>query len=145
MKRVFVCSAYRGDVAANVETARAACREVLRAGNAPFAPHLLYPDLLDDDVAEERALGIAAGRAWLAASHEILVVGAITDGMREEIAAAQALGIPVRYAATPPAPPSPWQRIAAWIESQLPGAWHDRVVLAAIAFVVVAFLFCPGR
>jgi hypothetical protein len=145
VKRVFVCSACRGDVAANVEVARAACREVLRVGDAPFAPHLLYPDLLDDDVPAERALGMEAGRRWLAMSHEVLVVGEVTAGMREEIATAEALGIPVRYVATPPAPPTVWRRFTDWIERQVPGAWQDRVVLAAIAFVVLGFLVCPAR
>ncbi|MCG3134588.1 MAG: hypothetical protein HMLKMBBP_01902 [Planctomycetes bacterium] len=146
MKRVFVCSPYRGDVAANVEIARAACREVLRQGGAPFAPHLLYPDLLDDDVPAERALGIEAGRRWLAMSHEILVVGPVTAGMREEIATAEALGIPVRYAA-PPATPRVREPggLLAWLRGVLPGAWEDRAALAAIALVVLGFLLCPGR
>ena len=146
MKRVFVCSAYRGDVTANVEVARAACREVLRQGDAPFAPHLLYPDVLDDDVPAERTLGMEAGRRWLAASHEVLVVGPVTAGMREEIATAEALGIPVRYA-DPPAKPSGDTRggLLAWLRSVLPGAWEDRAALAAIALVVVGFFLCPGR
>lgn len=146
MKRVFVCSPYRGDVAANVEVARAACREVLRQGDAPFAPHLLYPDLLDDDDRSERAVGIEAGRRWLAMAHEVLVVGPVTAGMREEIATAEALGIPVRYAA-PPATPQARESggLVAWLRGVLPGAWEDRAALAAIALVVLAFLLCPGR
>ena len=146
MRRVFVCSPYRGDVAANVALARAACREVLRLGDAPFAPHLLYPDLLDDDVPVERALGIEAGRRWLAMSHEVLVVGPITAGMREEIATAEALGIPVRYAEPPGTPHTPERSgFVEWLRGMLPGAWEDRAVLAAIALVVVGFLLCPGR
>ena len=146
MKRIFVCSPYRGDVAANVEVARAACREVLRAGDAPFAPHLLYPDVLDDDVPAERTLGIEAGRRWLAMSHEVLVVGPITAGMREEIATAEALGIPVRYAEPPGALRTPERSgFVEWLRGILPGAWEDRAVLAAIALVVVGFLLCPGR
>ncbi|MCE9635786.1 MAG: DUF4406 domain-containing protein [Planctomycetes bacterium] len=146
MKRIFVCSPYRGDVAANVEIARAACREVLRAGDAPLVPHLLYPDVLDDDVPAERSLGIEAGRCWLAMANEVLVVGPITAGMREEIATAEALGIPVRYAAQP-AKPSVQERggIVAWLRGVLPAAWDDRAALAAIALVVLGFLFCPGR
>lgn len=145
MRRVFVCSPYRGDVAANVEIALAACREVLRAGDAPFAPHLLYPDILDDDVPAERALGIEAGRRWLAIAHEVLVVGPVTAGMREEIAAAEVLGIPVRYAA-PPAKPTGRRPdgLLAWLRGVLPVASADRAALVAIALVVLVFLLCPG-
>ena len=146
MRRVFVCSAYRGDVAANVEIARAACREVLRGGDAPFAPHLLYPGLLDDAVPAERALGIEAGRRWLATAHEVLVVGPVTAGMREEIATAEALGIPVRYAA-PTARPPVGERggFLAWMRGVLPTAWEDCAALAGIVLVVLGFFLCPGR
>ncbi len=101
MKRVFVCSPLRGDVAANATVARAACREVARAGDAPLAPHLLYPTFLDDGDAAERALGIGAGLAWLAVADEVLVLGPPTDGMATEIAAAKAIGIPIRYVRLP--------------------------------------------
>lgn len=145
MRRVFVCSPYRGDVAANVEIARAACREVLRVGDAPFAPHLLYPTLLDDEDQEERALGMAAGRAWLEAADEVLVVGPVSAGMRAEIAAAQALGIPIRYAAPAERPRVPMPRgLLDWVRGLVPAAWDDRAVLAALALVVVGFLLCPG-
>ena len=145
MKRVFVCSPYRGDVATNVALARAACREVLRIGDAPFAPHLLYPELLDDDDQEERELGMAAGRTWLVAADEVLVVGPVSDGMRQEIDEALARGIPVRYAETP-RPPCALERpgFGEWLRGLLPCAWQDRAVLAAIALVVLGFLLCPG-
>ena len=46
MRFVIVESPYAGDVAANVEYARAAVADCLRRGEAPFASHLLYT--LDD-------------------------------------------------------------------------------------------------
>lgn len=145
VRRIFVCSPYRGDVAANVDVARATCGVVLRAGDAPFAPHLLYPVLLDDADAEERALGMAAGRAWLEVADEVLVVGPVTDGMRGEIAAAAALGIPIRYVArSESVPPAACQRFTAWLDRVLPGVWRDRAALAAIAAVVLGFLLAPG-
>jgi hypothetical protein len=145
MRRVFVCSPYRGDVVVNVALVRAACREVLRAGDAPFAPHLLYPDLLDDGVADDRAFGIAAGCAWLAAADEVLVVGPVSDGMRQEIDEALAHGIPVRYAETPRPPRAVERRgLGAWLRGLVQPAWQDRAVLAALALVVLLFLLCPG-
>jgi len=100
MKRVFVCSAFRGDVARSVEVARAACEQVVREGDAPFAPHLLYPTFLDDSRSDDRESGIRAGLAWLPAADEILVIGEPTEGMREEISAAEMLGLPIRRIAT---------------------------------------------
>jgi hypothetical protein len=144
VKRVFVCSPYRGDVAANVEIARAACREVLRQRDAPLAPHLHYPDLLDDEVPDERALGMSAGRAWLLAADEVLVVGPVSPGMREEIDLARARGIPVRHADD-----APRQRATWWDRfldrcRGIAAVWEDRAALAALLLVVLAFLLCPG-
>lgn len=96
MKRIFVCSPFRGDVARNLEIAHAACRVVLDHGHAPFAPHVLYPCILDDADPEERAAGIRAGLAWLAASDELWVFGTPTSGMQQEIAEAERLGIAVK-------------------------------------------------
>ena len=50
----------------NKKFARACMRDCLSRGEAPYASHLLYAQegLLDDDVAEERALGMYAGFVW---------------------------------------------------------------------------------
>jgi hypothetical protein len=96
VKRVFVCSPFRGNVEHNLALAEAACRLVLDHGHAPFAPHVLYPRVLDDTDPEQRAAGIRAGLAWLAVCDEVWVFGEPTSGMRHEIAAARELGIEVR-------------------------------------------------
>ncbi len=98
MKRVFICSPYRGDVDANVARAVALCRHVALRGDAPFAPHLMLPRALDDDDPAERELGLAAALAWLAVCDELLVAGPVSRGMMREIEAAAGLGIPVRAA-----------------------------------------------
>lgn len=79
--------------------ARAALRDCLLRGEAPFASHLLYAQahVLDDDVPAERALGMAAGWAWM---HHVALVAVYVDrgissGMEAGIARAQALGIEV--------------------------------------------------
>ena len=50
----------------NKKFARACLRDSLSKGEAPYASHLLYAQegLLNDDIAEERALGIHAGLVW---------------------------------------------------------------------------------
>ncbi len=96
MRRIFVCSPFRGDVEHNLVRAEAACRLVLDHGHAPFAPHVLYPRILDDSDPEQRAAGIRAGLAWLAVCDELWAFGDPTNGMRQEIAAAKELRIEVR-------------------------------------------------
>lgn len=68
MKRVIVESPYAGDIEANVEYARAAMRDCLLRGEAPYASHLLYtqPGVLRDEVPGERVHGIEAGFVWRA-------------------------------------------------------------------------------
>ena len=50
--RVFICSKYAGDIEHNVRVAQALCRMALEAGLAPFAPHLLYTQILKDKLGE---------------------------------------------------------------------------------------------
>ena len=66
MRLVILESPYAGEVEANVLYARACLKDSLSKGESPIASHLLYtqPGVLDDLVADERALGIAAGLAW---------------------------------------------------------------------------------
>lgn len=92
MKRIFICSPYRGDIQANTARALELCRFVLRAGHAPFAPHLFYPQMLDDGDQEQRAAGIAAGMAWLDACDAVLRAGPISEGMYHELKHAERVG-----------------------------------------------------
>ena len=96
--RIFVCSPYAGDVAGNVARARRYTQQVIAQGHAPFAPHLLYPQCLDDDDPQQREAGIACGLAFLRVCDEVWVFGSnITAGMRVEIECARQSGIPVIY------------------------------------------------
>ena len=66
MELVGLESPYAGDVELNVFYARLCMKDCLLRGEAPFASHLIYtqPHILDDDVPEERTLGIEAGKEW---------------------------------------------------------------------------------
>ncbi len=85
---VIIESPYAGEVQLNVEYARAALRDSLARGEAPFASHLLYTQVLDDLVPEQRSQGIAAGFAWgqRAALHAFYVDRGISGGMRSALA-----------------------------------------------------------
>lgn len=101
MRRVIVESPYAGHVAANESYARQALRDCLLRGEAPIASHLLYtqPGVLDDQIAEERELGIEAGLVWGALADATVVYAdrGISRGMELGIARAEAEGRPVEY------------------------------------------------
>lgn len=101
MRRVILESPFAGEVDRNVDFARRCIRDCLKRGEAPIASHLLYtqPGVLDDTVPEERALGIAAGLAWVRAADATVVYVdlGISGGMKLGIEAAVAGGRPVEY------------------------------------------------
>ena len=97
MKLVYIASPYAGDVQANTEAAKGYCRAALEEGVVPIAPHLLYPQFLEDSDPAERNLGLRAGLELLARCDELWVCGPeISPGMSREIQFAQGLGIPIR-------------------------------------------------
>lgn len=101
MKRVVIESPYAGDVERNLRYLRAAMRDCLLRGEAPYASHGFYtqPGVLDDTIASERALGIRAGFAWRAMTDKTVVYDdlGISGGMREGIIDSQNQGIDVEY------------------------------------------------
>lgn len=97
MKIIYVASPYAGDVKKNTEFTKRACRYVLEQGYAFFAPHLLYPTILDEHQPEQRQLGLDMGIAMLSRCDELWCYGDhISLGMHFEIEEADRLKIPVR-------------------------------------------------
>ncbi|ENZ13245.1 DUF4406 domain-containing protein [Enterocloster clostridioformis] len=95
---VYVCSPYSGDVEANVAAARRYCRFAVDKGFIPIAPHLLYPQFLDDKDADERELGLFFGNALMSKCAEVWVFGnRISSGMEAEIRRAKWKGYHLRY------------------------------------------------
>ncbi len=94
MKLIFVCSAFQGKEK-NLEKARAYCKLVMAEGHAPIAPHLLYPQFLDDSDSEQRRTGIKAGLEILKKCDELWYWGQPTSGMAMEIASACRLGLKI--------------------------------------------------
>ena len=62
---VYICSPFSGDVETNVANARRYSRYAVDKGYIPIAPHLLFPQFLDDDNPEERELGLFFGNALM--------------------------------------------------------------------------------
>lgn len=97
MKLIYVASPYAGDVERNVEYAKQACRTVVESGHAFFAPHLMYPAVLNDMVPAERQAGIEMGLTLLHRCDELWCFGpVVSSGMQAEISEAERLRIPVR-------------------------------------------------
>lgn len=109
MRLVVVESPYAADddegVARNEAYARAAMRDCLNRGEAPYASHLLYTQegVLDDRVPAERARGMEAGLCWGARAEATVVYTdlGVSDGMRLGVARATLDGRPVEYRSLP--------------------------------------------
>ena len=71
---VFICSPFAGDIETNTMRAIRYTRFAVASGAIPFAPHLLYPQVLE---------------LWVFGRH-------ISAGMSREIAKAKKRGIPIR-------------------------------------------------
>ncbi len=65
MVKVVIESPYAGDVEKNLSYAKMCLKDSLKRGEAPIASHLLYTQVLDDNLPSERMWGIEAGLAWL--------------------------------------------------------------------------------
>ena len=85
----------------NIKYARLAVRDSLLRGESPIASHLLYTQdsILDDNIPEERQMGIDAGLAWRVEANKSVVYTdrGISKGMNYGIDLAMKQGIPVEY------------------------------------------------
>ena len=96
-RMIYICSPYAGNTEENIAFARQACGYAIRQGAVPLAPHLLYPQILNDSVPEERETGIRLGLEMLERCEELWICGdRMSAGMKRETAYAKARGIPVR-------------------------------------------------
>ena len=94
----FAAPEERGRIA-NRTYAGEALYHSIENGEAPFAGHLLYTQVLDDFIPEERALGIALHIEYLRRCDLVAVYTdrGISPGMRDAIEIANRLGKPVTY------------------------------------------------
>lgn len=98
---VIVESPFAGDIDENVAYARAALRDCLDRGEAPYASHLLYtqPGVLDDTDADQRRHGIEAGLAWgrMASATVVYTDLGISPGMKQGIDRARLEGRQIEF------------------------------------------------
>ncbi len=95
---VYICSPYAGDVEKNVKAAQSYSRFAVDKGYIPVAPHLLFPQFLNDADPAERQLGLFFGIALMSKCAEVWVFGStISAGMEAEIKRARWKNYRLRY------------------------------------------------
>lgn len=95
---VYICSPFAGDIENNVKAAQAYCRFAVDQGYIPIAPHLLFPQFLNDQNPKERQLGLFFGNALMSKCSEVWVFGdRISAGMEAEIKRAKWKNYRLRY------------------------------------------------
>ena len=95
---VYICSPYSGDVEANVQLAQRFCAFAVSARQIPLAPHLHYPQFMDDIDPDTRELAMFFNRILLSKCEQLWAyIGQVSAGMRAEIGWAHQMEIPVRF------------------------------------------------
>ena len=98
--KVYVCSPYaaatKEEIEKNLEFARKACKYVISTNEdkppLPIAPHLLFPQFMNDNIPEERGLALNFGLNLIVTCDEVWVFGnKLSSGMAGEIKFAQYL------------------------------------------------------
>lgn len=94
---VYIASPYAGDTKTNVRRAQGYCRFAVTKNCIPIAPHLHYPQFMDDSDKEQRELGLFFALVLLGKCDELWIFGdRVSNGMSQEIKKAEKRGIPIR-------------------------------------------------
>lgn len=97
-KTVFIAHPISGDVKGNIEKVLKICAQVHSKNVIPVAPYLVSLHYLDDNVEEDRGLGIEANHECFRRRYvdELWLFGnRISNGMRQEILLAWQIDIPI--------------------------------------------------
>ena len=92
---VYICSPYSGDIKNNTAKTREYCRFAVDEGQVPVAPHLMFPQFMDEE--KERELALQMDLVLLEKCDELWVFGREwSEGMKAEIEVASRLGMKIR-------------------------------------------------
>lgn len=95
---VYICSPFAGDVEANVKSAQRYSRFAVDKGYLPIAPHLLFPQFMNDNDIRERELAMFFGNVLMSKCAELWVCGeTVSSGMAAEIDRAKKKNYRIRY------------------------------------------------
>lgn len=94
-RKLFICSPFGGKQE-NVERAKELCRKAIDKGWAPFAPHLIYPQILDESKPDDRIRGIECGLEYLKGCYALLLAdGPVSPGMQIELSVAEQYNVKI--------------------------------------------------
>lgn len=95
---VYICSPLSGDFENNQANARRYCRHAVDSGCIPIAPHLFFPQFMDDSSEKECNLALFMDTVLLTKCAELWVFGdRVSHGMSIEIEKAKRKGKVIRY------------------------------------------------
>lgn len=95
---VYICSPYFGNVDFNLTNARIYCKYAVDQKCIPIAPHLLFPQFINDEKPTDRELAMFMNMVLLSKCEELWVFGnTISQGMGQEIAKAEKRRMKIRY------------------------------------------------
>jgi len=98
VKTVFIAHPIAGDIEGNVKKVLEICKSVHTEDIIPVAPYLVSLQYLNDEVIEDRELGIVTNLECFRRRFidELWIFGdKISSGMKQEIKVAQELNIPI--------------------------------------------------
>ena len=95
---VYICSPLSGNIAATQKNARRYCRFAVDSGCIPLAPHLYFPQFMDDGDGAERNLALFMDIVLLSKCDQLWAFGErVSKGMSMEIEKAKRKGQPIRW------------------------------------------------
>lgn len=99
MNLIVIESPYAGDKEENIKYAIECMKDSLSRGESPYASHLLFTRFMNDDIPEERKMGIEAGFEWHSVADVVAVYVdlGISGGMIQGIFNAQMRNKPIVF------------------------------------------------
>ena len=95
---VYICSPYSGDTKTNTARTREYCRFAVDEGHVPVAPHLMFPQFMDDSLGEDRQTAMFMNLVLLSKCAQLWVFGSVrSEGMQQEIKWAKRRHMTIRH------------------------------------------------
>lgn len=94
----YIYSPYCGNVSVNEKNARKYCRFAVESGYIPIAPHLFFPQFMDDNDPAERDTAMFMDFVLMGKCREVWVFGpTVSNGMASEIGLTKKRNQKIRY------------------------------------------------